>query len=625
MQGVRSRFRVHRPRPAAACVLGACLIARTVGVVAEPPPGTAAIPLAEITAQQSMPSFRYGFEPAAADDPTSLATTSVGSGTFDVNAFLGATRYYNHSTPITGQNTITTNLEAGHIWNGHEALGHVTTFTQTTAAWGGGSVAPLYDRHATWVGLFIGGRQASLNTSLRQQGIAYGTDLRSAAIATNWSGSAYAMSSGFNYSTTLIPAYNATFGTADVVNSSFGGGDPGGTGLLAWLADAYSFMAPTTTYVVGAGNSGPAANTVGSPGSGYNTLTVAALGNANAFDGVASFSSRGPQTFGYYMNGGYVTVAGVRAAADLAAPGESLTSAFYGGQTGGNNTSLAGSVNAGTSSAAYSQGLDGTSFAAPIVAGGAALVASAAKSLAPLAANPAASESVVVKSLLLTGADKTAGWSNGQQNVTVSGTTFIQTTQSLDWAVGAGRMNLDRTFDIQVNGQTDVSGSTGQFGTVARRGWDFGAAVLGTNNDYVLGTELTASSTFTATLSWQRAREFDGSFLYEGAQADLGLSVWAVDGSGAFTTLVARSASQYNTVEHLSFTVPTTGRYGLRVEYAANTYDNTGGLWGAAAFPQEYGLAWVAVPEPAAAVLAGLASVGFAAARWRRRGGWRCR
>jgi glycosyltransferase involved in cell wall biosynthesis len=100
--------------------------------------------------------------------------------------------------------------------------------------------------------------------------------------------------------------------------------------------------------------------------------TVAALGTANAFDGVASFSSRGPQTFGYYTNGGYVTVAGVRAAVDLAAPGESLTSAFYGGQTGGNNTSLAGSVNAGTSSAAYSQGLDGTSFAAPIVAGGAA-------------------------------------------------------------------------------------------------------------------------------------------------------------------------------------------------------------------------------------------------------------
>ena len=617
MQGVRSRFRVHRPRPAAACVLGACLIARTVGVVAEPPPGTAAIPLAEITAQQSMPSFRYGFEPAAADDPTSLATTSVGSGTFDVNAFLGATRYYNHSTPITGQNTITTNLEAGHIWNGHEALGHVTTFTQTTAAWGGGSVAPLYDRHATWVGLFIGGRQAGANPSVRQQGIAYGTDLRSAAIATNWSGSAYAMSFGFNYSTTLIPAYNATFGTADVVNSSFGGGDPGGTGLLAWLADAYSFMAPTTTYVVIAGNSGPAANTVGSPGSGYNTLTVAALGNANAFDGVASFSSRGPQTFGYYTNGGYVTVAGVRAAVDLAAPGESLTSAFYGGQTGGNNTSLAGSVNAGTSSAAYSQGLDGTSFAAPIVAGGAALVASAAKSLAPLAANPAASESVVVKSLLLTGADKTAGWSNGQQNVTVSGSTFIQTTQSLDWAVGAGRMNLDKTFDVQVNGQAGVSGSTGQLGTVARRGWDFGGAVLGTNNDYLIGTELMASSTFTATLSWMRARDFDGVSLYEGAQADLDLSIWAVDGNDAFTTLVARSASDYNTVEHLSFTLPSTGRYGLRVEYGSNTFDNTGGQWGSAQFPQDYGLAWAAVPEPGAMLLAGIGAVLATAARMR--------
>lgn len=577
-------------------------------------------------------TYTYGFESAGRPPPSADATTTVGSGTFNVNALLGATRYYGHSTPITGQNTISTNLEAGHVWNGHEALAHVTTFTQGTGAWGAGSVAPLYDRHATWVGLFIGGRQTVVNPSIRQQGLAPGTDLRSAAIATEWLAPAYALEFDISLDT-LLTAYDASFGTADVINSSFGdSGDKSGTGILAWLADAYSFNESTTTYVVSAGNDGLlGTNTVGSPGSAYNTLTVAALGSANAFNTVAAFSSRGPQTFGYFTSGTYVTVPGVRAAVDLAAPGESLTSAFYGGQNGGNNATLAGSVNDGSNPTAYGRtvsgttGVDGTSFAAPIVAGGAALVASAAKTLAPLASNPNASQSMVVKSLLLTGADKTTGWSNGQANVTVGGTTFLQTTQSLDWAAGAGRMNLDKTFDIQVNGQADVTGTTGLLGTVAHRGWDYGSTILGTNNDYVIGTELTGSSTFTATLSWMRARDFDGQFLYEDAQANLGLSVWALDGSDAFTTLIARSASQYNTVEHLSFLLPATGRYGLRVEYGSNTFDNTG-QWGTALFPQNYGLAWSAVPEPGTIALlaAGIVS-GLAATSGSRRPGRRGR
>ena len=174
-----------------------------------------------------------------------------------------------------------------------------------------------------------------------------------------------------------------------------------------------------------------------------------------------------------------------------------------------------------------------------------------------------------------------------------------------------------------MNGQIDVTGTTGLLGTVARRGWDYGSAILGTNNDYVIGTELTGNSTLTATLSWMRARDFDGTFLYEDAQANLGLSVWALDGSNTFTTLIARSASQYNTVEHLSFLLPTTGRYGLRVEYGSNTFDNLG-QWGSALFPQTYGLAWSAVPEPATVVLLaagivfGLASTSGSRRRGRR-------
>lgn len=572
-------------------------------------------------------SGRYGVTPSDAFDPSASATTPVGGGSFDINAFLGGGAYYNHATAITGQNTITTNLEAGHIWNGHETLGHVTNFVNDTSAFGS-TTADLYDRHATWAGMLIGGRQTPTNPQTRQQGIAHGTDLRSAAIATGWSGSAYAR--GFDISWgSLITAFEGSFGTADVVNSSYGGSDSGGAGTVSTLYDAMSYQNPTTTYVVSAGNSGSSSNTVGTPGSAYNAITVAALANGgnNRYDSVAGFSSRGPQD--YYDAETDTITSGVRAAVDIAAPGDSLTSAFYGGQTGGNDASLSGSTNSG-SATSYSSSIAGTSFSSPLVAGGASLVASAAKTLAPLASNPDATQSVVVKSLLLTGADKTSGWNNGQQIVTENGTAYTQTTQSLDWAVGAGRMNLETTFDIQTSGQTDVGGAaTGSLGTVDAVGWDYGKSLLGTDNDYIISETLTAGSTLTTTLSWLRSRFFDLDNdpstidLYEGAQADLDLSIWAVDENDNFTSLVARSESDYNVVEHLHVALPETGRYGLRVEYASNSFDtSTGDIWGTEGNEQDYGLAWnvtaVIVPEPATLASAAIALACLSC--WRRRG-----
>ncbi len=535
--------------------------------------------------------------PATAIGAEGQATTSVGGGTFNVNTFLGAGRYYTNATPITGQNTVSVNLEAGHIWNGHEALQHVTTFYNSADTWGGGSVEALYDRHATWAAMLLGGRATPENPSLRQEGIAPGTDLRSAAIATSWGGPAYALSFGISASS-YIAAYTSSFAVADVINSSYGYPDPGGANTFTIFSDALSFQNPQTLHVVSAGNGGPGANTVVAPGSGFNTVTVGALGGANNFDTVASFSSRGPQDFSYidYATGSTVTVAGVRAAVDIAAPGESLTSAFYGGQAGGNNTSLVNSTNLGTNPDGYSSSIAGTSFAAPIVAGGAALIYSAAKTLPTLSTNAEATENMVVKSLLLTGADKTSGWSNGQ--FATNG--VITTTQSLDWAVGAGRMNLDRTFDLQVNGQRGVDGlNVGAQGDVLGAGWDFGAAQLGFENDYTFSELLLGGSTFTTSLSWMRVRTWDpvSGNVNDFAQADLNLSLWSLGSDLSFQTKIAESISLYNTVEHLSFSLPETGLYGLRVSYVGNTFDNTGGQWGTA-FLQEYGVAWAGEVVP---------------------------
>jgi len=167
--------------------------------------------------------------------------------------------------------------------------------------------------------------------------------------------------------------------------------------------------------------------------------------------------------------------------------------------------------------------------------------------------------------------------------------------------------------------------AAGPLGTVARTGWDYGAAQRGLSNDYVLSGLLTGSSTLTTTLSWLRNRFFDfASTEYaDVAQADLNLSVWQLDATNAFTTLVARSESLYNTVEHLSFTLPTTGRYGLRIEYPLNTFDNTtGGVWGSAAYPQDYALSWSAVPEPSLAATAlSATAIGMLLARRRRAAG----
>jgi hypothetical protein len=554
---------------------------------------------------------QFSYEPDNSGAPIGDFTSSVGGNSFNGNNFLGANRYYNHSTSITGQNTITTNLEAGHIWNGHESLGHVTSFTHSSDTWGGASVAPKYDRHATWVGMLIGGRQTNTNGGIFQQGIAYGTDLRSAAIATSWSGAAYAGAFS-NSANSYVTAFANSFGTADVINSSFGYTDPGGTDVFTLFSDSMAYQNPFSTYVTSAGNSGSAANTVGAPGAGYNTITVGALGNANTYDAAASFSSRSPQSFGYYnKNGAEVIVNGVRAAVDISAPGASLNSAFYGGQNGGNNTTLSGSTN-NTATNQYSQGIAGTSFSAPLVAGGASLVASAAKTLAGLSSNQNARQSVVVKALLLNGADKTSGWSNGQVLASAGGDSYISTTQSVDWVVGTGRMNLDTTFQLQVNGQIDVTGTgQGQLGSVATSGWDYGNAMVGTNNDYVLANPILGNSTITTTLTWMRVREWDAvtGDLYEIAQANLNLSVWSLDQNNTFTDLVARSESFYNNVEHLTFTAPTTGRYGIRVEYGGNTFDNTtNNIWGTNSYLQDYGLSWnaVAVPEPGSLMLVSL-------------------
>lgn len=517
-----------------------------------------------------------------------LNTNATGQPTMDVGEFIGADRFYNAG--FTGGNAIAFSIEAGVAWTGHETLGNVTNADVPEPSNDDDPSLNAVDRHQTWVTHAMGGDGATS----QQRGIAYGADIRTMGMAHQWTGSAYSLSfsvNGSNFTNSYLTAVNSG---AAVVNSSYSlGGNTGGQGgfniFIDALADVISLQVPLTTFVFSAGNSGPGANTVGSPGNAYNVITVGAASPANTFDEVASFSSRGPQDYHDPVNG---TITGVRTAVDILAPGTSLDLAYYGGQTGGNDSSLPYSPDdsAGTESSYTS--VNGTSFSAPIVSGAVALMHDAAIGLG-LGAE--ARQPNVVKAILMTGADKTAGWDNGQF---VNAQGQIITEQSLDWAAGAGLLNLDRSFDLLTAGTTNLPTAGGE---VERRGWDFGVLdEFGTFNDYLITDELLGGSDFTASLSWMRNRgELDGNTLITGdfGQANLQLQIWDAD----FTTMIASSESQYNVVEHLFFELPHSGSFGMRVHYDSNTFGD--------AYTVAYGLAWegILIPEPSSVILLVLA------------------
>ena len=512
-----------------------------------------------------------------AENQVMSGVPSIGSGLY-LNSFLGADRFY--SAGVTGQGTKVSNIEAGHIWNAHVTLPHVTSLTTGTGALG------ETDRHATAVGMVLGGRNYAPAPGDYQTGIAIDTDLRSGAIATHWNPNAtgnprYTTSFGFN-STSLFTAYQPAFGDVDAINSSYGAVNPEGSNVWTIGLDGLARANPQTTLVLAVGNAGAGgANTVLWPASGYNSIAVANLANANSYDTVNVNSSRGPQNYSDPVRG---VVPAARAAVDIAAPGTLITSAYYGGETGGNSPSLGGTPGglAGTSGSFLN--FSGTSYAAPIVTGAVALLDSASYHTPALAANANSRDARVLKSVLLNAATKTPGWNNGQ--ALLGG--VITTQQALDYTVGAGRVNCGAAYDQYLAGTTDLPGGGG--GPVEEVGWDFGAVAPSGVNDYVIEPVLGGGTTMNVTLSSFRDRAFtDAATVSDNAYRDLDLEVW----DATFTTLIAQSMSRYENVEHLAFPLPATGQYGLRVRYFQT-------MFGTAA-DENYGLAWAAVvPDPAA-------------------------
>ena len=134
---------------------------------------------------------------------------------------------------------------------------------------------------------------------------------------------------------------------ADVVNMSLGGGPTDGTDPLSVSVNQLSDTTDTL-FVVSAGNDGPGASTVGTPGTADRALTVGAV---DRDESLADFSSRGPR------------MGDLAIKPDITAPGVDIAAARASG------TSMGTPVDA-----LYTRA-SGTSMAAPHVAGAAALLA----------------------------------------------------------------------------------------------------------------------------------------------------------------------------------------------------------------------------------------------------------
>lgn len=195
-----------------------------------------------------------------------------------------------------------------------------------------------HNGHGTHVASILAGTGAASHGTYR--GVAPGAELISGKVLDNYGrGTESSIMAGMEW---------AVEQGATIVNLSLGGSDTQGTDPLEETVNRLSDRA---LFVIAAGNAGPGAMTVGTPGSADAALTVGAVDKQ---DVLADMSSRGPRLDGAIKP-------------DLTAPGVDITAAAADG-------SLVDQSGVPHPAPGYLT-LSGTSMATPHVAGAAALLA----------------------------------------------------------------------------------------------------------------------------------------------------------------------------------------------------------------------------------------------------------
>ena len=198
-----------------------------------------------------------------------------------------------------------------------------------------------------------------------------------------------------------------------------------------------------------------------------------------------------------------------------------------------------------------------TSFSTPLVAGAAAVVVQAASRGDGGANTNAASDPRSIKALLLNGAIKPNGWTNGA-------------AAPLDARYGAGVVNVFNSWAQLKGGQhgciastTNSSGGAHPPGSntnnePALSGWDYSAISTRTTNDtvnhYYFNLPAANAYTLTVTLVWNRQYGKTGI-------NDLDLFLY----NAANSNLVTCSTSRVDNVEHIYLPALAAGRYDLQV------------------------------------------------------------
>ena len=251
-----------------------------------------------------------------------------------------------------------------------------------------------------------------------------------------------------------------------------------------------------------------------------------------------------------------------------------------------------------------------TSWAIPVVSAGAALMVETARTTPALTGNPAAENGMVVKAVLLAGANHRTGWTN---NPVTSGPDRGVSTMPLDDVFGVGLLDVNTSHMILTGAEHDGSAAPPSAAdAVPQAGWDMVSVGIGESRYWRVNVcQLTGQGSFLATWNREVQPPFGNT---DWSVADFDMVLWQVDEQEQLVTLVGDpglpffgggnvvSASSVDNIEHLLVRDLAPGAYVLELRRLDAEVDHP--QWSAA-------VAWHMPPSAIAGDLDGDCTVGI--------------